>query len=176
MAVILIDATDELTSQDQRVLAQVMENRRPAVLAINKWDLIEKSTTTAGKYASRIKEKLAKFDFLPIIFISALSGQRVVRVLPLVDQVHEQNHRRIGTNELNDFLQKCLSRKKPPAKMGRYIQFKYVTQSEVAPPTFVFFVNRPEMVDKTYISFLTNQLRAEYGFEGVPIRIKCRRK
>ncbi len=176
VAVVLVDAVDGFTSQDQRVLAQVMETRRPAVLAINKWDLIEKDTFTADKFSETIKDSMAKYAFVPLIYISALTGQRLNKVMDLVQVVHAEHNKRIPTSQLNDLLQKAFGRRKPPAKQGKYIQFNYVTQSEVAPPTFVFFVNRPQMVDKSYMSYLANQLRAEFGFQGSPIRLKCRKK
>ncbi len=176
VAIILIDAKDGFTSQDQRVLAQVMESRRPGVLAVNKWDLIEKDTHTADKMSVTIRDSLAKFSFVPLIYVSALTGQRVAKVLDSVKLVHAEHHKKISTSKLNDFLQGAFGRRKPPAKQGKYIQFKYVTQTEVAPPTFVFFTNRPTMVDKSYLKYLGNQLRAEFGFQGSPIRLKCRRK
>ncbi|MCD6249359.1 MAG: ribosome biogenesis GTPase Der [candidate division Zixibacteria bacterium] len=176
VAVVLVDAVDGFTSQDQRVLAQVMETRRPAVLAINKWDLIEKDTYTADKFSEEIKESLAKYAFVPLIYISALTGKRLAKVMELVQLVHAEHNKRIPTSQLNDLLQKAFGRRKPPAKQGKYIQFNYVTQTEVAPPTFIFFSNRPQMVDKSYLNYLANQLRAEFGFHGSPIRLKCRRK
>ncbi len=176
VAVIMVDAAAGLSAQDQRILGQVLEARRAAVLAINKWDLIEKDSLTADRFTVALKERLAHFAFLPVIYISALSGQRVTKVMSLVDRANAEHHRRIPTAKLNDFLQRVFERRKPPAVQGKYIQFKYVTQSEVAPPTFVFFVNRPELVRKSYMHYLSNQLREEFGFEGSPIRLKCRRK
>lgn len=176
IAVVLIDAQDGITSQDQRVLTQVMEARRGGIIAINKWDLIEKDSKTADEFTKESKRKLAKFAFLPIIYISALTGQRVTKVLSLVNRVYEEHNKTIPTSKLNETLQKAFERRKPPAKLGKLIQFKYVTQTETSPPTFMFFVNRPQLVDKSYLSYLSNQLRAEYGFEGSPIRLKCRRK
>lgn len=176
VAVVLVDAEDGFTSQDQRVLAQVMETRRPAVLAINKWDLIEKDTFTAAKFSEKIKDAMARYAFVPLIYISALTGQRLNKVMDLVQVVHAEHNKRIPTSQLNDLLQKAFGRRKPPAKQGKYIQFNYVTQSEVAPPTFIFFVNRPELVDKSYMNYLANQLRAEFGYQGSPIRLKCRKK
>jgi len=176
VALVMVDAAAGLSAQDQRILGQVLEARRAAVLVINKWDLIEKDSLTADRFTAALNERLAHFAFLPIIFISALHGQRVTKVMSLVDRVHAEHHRRIPTSKLNDFLEKAFQRRKPPAVQGKYIQFKYVTQSEVAPPTFVFFVNRPELVRKSYMHYLTNRLRDEFGFEGSPIRLKCRRK
>ena len=176
VAVILVDAEAGLSVQDQRVIDQVMENRRAAVLAINKWDLIEKDSMTAMRFERDIKDRLARFSFLPVIFISALTGQRVVKVLDLVDEVDEQNRRRISTSALNEWLARVFAMRKPPARRHKYIQMKYITQSEISPPTFIIFSNYPQLIDKAYISYLANQLRASFGFEGVPIRLKFRRK
>lgn len=176
VAIVLIDAQDGFTAQDQRILGSVIEARRPVVMAVNKWDLIEKDHMTADHMAAAIKEGMGLYSFVPLIFVSALSGQRLAKVLSIVDKVHEQHNRRIATADLNSFLQKAFAHQKPPARQGKFIQFKYVTQSEVAPPTFVFFVNHPQLVDKSYLQYLSNQLRSEFGFEGSPIRLKCRRK
>lgn len=176
VAVVIIDAVDAVTSQDQRILAQVLENRRAAVLVVNKWDLIEKDGRTADQFSRSIKEVLAQYAYLPIIYVSALSGQRVRKVLELVLTVYTEHSREIPTSELNDFLQSAVSRLHPPARRGKFLQLKYVTQTETKPPTFVFFVNHPQLLDKTYIYYLTNRLRDEFGFSGVPIRLKFRKK
>ena len=176
VAVVLVDATDGFTSQDQRILARVLEKRRPAVLAVNKWDLIEKDTHTADRFSVIIKEALARFSFVPLMYVSALTGQRIAKVLEQVRKVHAEHNKKIPTSQLNELLGRAFARRKPPAKQGKYIQFKYVTQTEVAPPTFVFFTNHPRLVDKSYLNYLANQLRAEFGFEGTPIRLKCQRK
>ncbi len=176
IAVVLMDATDGLTAGDMRVLGDVIEARRGVILAVNKWDLIEKDDKTADTYTAQLRELLGPMAFVPIMFISAKTGQRVSKVLSSIDTVHERFHSRIATSELNTFLQEVYGRRKPPAKQGKFIQFKYMTQSETSPPTFVFFVNQPELIDKGYIAYLSNQLRSKYGFEGVPIRLKFRRK
>jgi len=176
VAVVMIDATSGVTAQDQRVLDQVLTVRRAAVLAINKWDLVEKDSKTADNYTREINDILARHSFLPVIYISALTGQRVSKVMALVKEVYDESHKRISTSELNRWMEQALGRRRPPAKQGKYIKFNYVTQTEVAPPTFVFFLNRPKMVDKTYVAYLTNRLREEFGFKGVPIRLKFKRK
>ncbi|HOP06948.1 MAG TPA: ribosome biogenesis GTPase Der [candidate division Zixibacteria bacterium] len=175
VAIVLIDAKDGVTAQDQKVLEQVVTARRPAVLAVNKWDLIEKDSNTADGFTREITDVLARVAFLPVIYISALTGQRVPKVLTLVRQVYEENRKRISTPDLNEFLERTIERKHPPARRGKYIKIRYLTQSEIEPPTFVFFVNHPELIDKSYIGYLTNQLRQTYGFAGVPIRLKFRR-
>lgn len=176
VAVVLVDAVEGLTSQDQRILEQVFANRRAAVLAVNKWDLVEKDPATADRYTKAINAILAKFAHLPVIYVSALTGQRTAKVMSLVAQVYAEARKRIPTAELNEFLQKVLKRKRPPARQGKYIKINYVAQTEVAPPTFVFFTNQPKLIDKSYIGYLSNQIRREYGFEGVPFRVKFRKK
>lgn len=172
VAVVVVDATMGITSQDQRILAEVFENRRAAILAVNKWDLIEKDAKTADQFTAAIKALLAQQSFLPIIYLSALTGLRVFRVLEMVVDVFEQFHRRIGTSELNDFLQRVYGLRKPPARQGKHIQLKFLTQGETAPPSFVFFSNQPALIDKAYVHYLENQLRETFGFSGVPIRLK----
>jgi len=176
VAVVLVDASAGVTMQDQHVLQQVMDNRRPAILTVNKWDLMEKDSSTADKYTREINDTLAKYSFLPVIYISALSGQRVPKVMELVKNVHGENNKRISTAELNEFLQETIARKHPPSKQGKHIKINYVTQSEVAPPTFLFFSNHPKLIAKSYISYLSNRIRQRFGFEGVPIRLKFRKK
>ena len=176
IAVLLIDAVDGVTAQDQHILSDVLENRRGAVLAVNKWDLVEKTEKTADEYLVRVKETLAQDAFVPILFISAMTGQRVSKVLSTVDRVYEQNQRKLSTAELNRFLAEVYGRRKPPSRLGKFIHIKYLTQTDVAPPTFIFFSSHPELIEKSYLQYLENQLREEFGFEGVPIRIKLRRK
>ncbi len=176
VALILIDAGDKLSSQDQRILDKVISMRRPAIIAINKWDLIEKDTHTADAFSREIKDIISMYSYLPLIYISAKTGQRLGKVISLLKEVYEENNRRIQTPELNDFLERVTNRTHPPAKKGKYIRFYYLTQSEVGPPTFIFFSNFPELVDKAYINYLSNQLRKEFGFQGVPIRLKFKKR
>lgn len=176
VALVLIDATDKVSSQDQRILDKVVSMRCPAIIAVNKWDLIEKDTSTADEFTRDIKDIISMYSYLPLIYISAKTGQRLGKVISLLKQTHEENHRRIPTPELNDFLERATDRTHPPAKKGKYIRFYYLTQSEVAPPTFIFFSNFPELVDKAYINYLSNQLRKEFGYQGVPIRLKFKKR
>ncbi len=176
IAIVLIDAAAGLTVQDMKVIDEVLTHRRSAVLAVNKWDLIEKDSATADRMAKEIKEQLARMSFLPLMFVSALSGQRVLKVLDTVDDVYNEMHRRIDTSALNTFLEKIVARKHPPARQGKYIKLNYMTQTEIAPPTFIIFSNNPTMIDKSYIAYISNQIRHEYGFVGVPFRLKFKRK
>ncbi len=176
VAIVLVDAYEGVTSQDQRILEQVLSSRRAAVLAVNKWDLIEKDEKTADKFTRAINKVLARLSFLPVIYVSALTGQRLSKVLELVSQVYDESQKRISTPDLNKFLQNAVSRRQPPAKGGKHIKMNYITQTEIAPPTFQIFCNHPSLVDKSYISYINNQLRDKFGFSGVPIRLKFKRK
>ena len=176
VALILVDAAEKVTSQDQRVLDKVVSMRKPALLAVNKWDLIEKDTHTADEFTVAINDAISKYAYLPIIYISALTGQRLGKVITLLSEIHEENHKRISTPELNKFLDHVTTKTRPPARRGKYIRFYYLTQSEVAPPTFIFFSNYPELIDKAYISYLSNQIHQEFGFKGIPVRLKFRKK
>ena len=173
IAIVLADSQG-ITTQDQRILTQVLDARRAAILVVNKWDLIEKDNKTADEFTKALQERLARLAFVPIIFISALTGQRVQKVLTLAQKVYEQHQRHIETSELNDFLREAFGRRKPPAAQGKHIQFKYVTQTDTAPPSFVFFTTHPTLIDRSYLVYLENQLRERFGFEGVPIRIRCK--
>jgi GTP-binding protein len=173
VAIVLVDSQG-VTTQDQRILTQVLDMRRGAILAVNKWDLIEKDNHTASEFTKTLQERLASASFVPIVFISALTGQRVQKVLGMAKEVYEQHTRKIDTPELNEFLRVAFARRKPPAVQGKFIQFKYVTQTDTSPPSFVFFTTHPTLIDKGYLAYLENQLRAEFGFSGVPIRIRCR--
>ena len=173
VAIVLADSQG-ITTQDQRILTQVLDARRAAILVVNKWDLIEKDNKTADEFTKALQERLARLAFVPIIFISALTGQRVQKVLTLAQKVYEQHQRHIETSELNDFLREAFGRRKPPAAQGKHIQFKYVTQTDTAPPSFVFFTTHPTLIDRSYLVYLENQLRERFGFDGVPIRIRCK--
>lgn len=176
VAVQLIDAVDGMTTQDQKILSQIFERRRAAVLVVNKWDLVEKDSKTADEFSKAIQEIIAQYDFLPIIFISAKTGQRVEKVLTLVTEVYLEHYKRLSTPVLNDFLSEVTAMRQPPARQGKMIKFSYMTQSEVAPPTFVFFCTHPRLLDPAYARFLSNQLRERFGFRGVPIRLKFQKK
>jgi GTP-binding protein len=176
VAVILIDATEGVLAQDLRIMEKVISRRRPATLAVNKWDLVEKEPIAVEQFGKVLGQTLSRFTRMPMTYVSALTGQRITKVLSAVQKVYGENQRRLGTPELNDFVQRVVARKHPPARKGKYLRLYYVTQSEVAPPTFVFFSNYPDLIDKSYISYLNNQLRDHFGFDGVPIRLKFRKK
>ncbi len=176
VAVLLVDAVEGLTSQDRRILEQIIDKRRGAVLAVNKWDLVEKDASTADRFTRAVNEFLAKYAYLPVTYISALTGQRASKVVARVREVFAEYRRRVPTAQLNDFLRKALEHRRPPARQGKHIKINYAVQTEVSPPTFVFFSNRPELIDRSYIAYLSNRIRREFGFLGVPFRMKFQKK
>ena len=176
VAIVLIDAVEGVTTQDLRILDQVLTNRRSVVIAANKWDLIEKDSKTADEFTVEIKDVLANHAYAPLIYISALSGQRLEKTIKIATEVYHNSCQRVTTSQLNEFLEDVVRRKHPPARNGKYIKLLYATQTESQPPTFVFFSNLPKLIDKSYISYISNQLRQKFSFEGVPIRLKFRKK
>ena len=176
IAIVLVDAVDGLTEQDAHVAGHAVDSGCGVILAVNKWDAIEKDDKTAGAVARVLHEELGFLKHAPVIQISALTGQRVDRLFELVGRVYEQYCREMETRELNEFLKRATTHLSPPVQSGRQLKIKYVTQTGTRPPTFAFFVNDPKLVHFSYERYLANQLRREYGFEGVPVRLRFRRK
>jgi len=176
VAMVLVDATEGLAVQDLKVIEDAIEARRAIVMAVNKWDLVEKDDKTADIFTSQIKNFAKTISYLPVIYISALTGQRVTKTISMVDHVYENWGRRIPTPELNSFLEEIVGKQPPAAVQGKYIKLFYVTQADINPPTFVFFCNYPKSLQKSYLRYIENQLRSRYDFEGIPIRIKFRKK
>lgn len=176
IAVVLVDASEGLSVQDLKVIEDAVEARRGIVLAVNKWDLVEKDTHTADIFAGQVKTFLGVHGHIPQIYISALSGKRVAKTLTLIDTVYENWNRRIPTSELNDFRENMVAKQPPAAVRGKYINIYYVTQSEAAPPTFTFFCNYPQLLQKSYLRYIDNRLRESYDFAGVPFRIKFKKR
>ncbi len=176
VAVVLLDGQSGLEHQDLRIVETALERRRPVVLAVNKWDLVEKDERTASRYEQSIRERLRIYDYLPIVFISALTGQRVTRVLELATQVDAEQNRRIPTRELNQALERDLRAYPPQSKSGKEIKIKYITQVKVKPPVFAFFCNDPTLVEQSYRRYLENRLREHFSFSGVPILLSFKKK
>jgi GTP-binding protein len=179
IAVILLDAHEGLNFQELKIIEEVGENRRGMVLAINKWDIFEKDERSSEIYSRQIKEAAPTYSYIPTVFISAvfisaLRGKRVRKTMELVDRVYHEFNKRIATSALNDFLESAVSRQPPPAAYGKWIKLYYMTQPDTAPPTFVIFSNYPKLIQEPYIRYLTNRMREQFGFEGVPIRIKLK--
>lgn len=176
IAVILIDATEGITSQDKKVLDEVVKLNKGIILAINKWDLIEKDTKTAQEFELRIKDEIPFINFIPIIFISALTQQRVFKVIEIAKSVFEERNKQVKTAELNSYFEPILKETTPAAVGGKEIKIKYVTQIKVKPPVFAFFCNHPQLIKPNYHAFLEKKIREQFGFFGVPLTIVFRRK
>ena len=172
----VIDAERGFESQDQRIFHIADRNRKGIVILVNKWDLLDKSTETAKKVEQEIKEKIAPFTNVPIVFVSALEKQRLLKGLEIAIQVHKNRSQKIATSVLNNVLLPLIDHIPPPAIKGKYIRIKYCTQLPTATPTFVFFANLPQYIKAPYKRYLENKLREHFDFSGVPIQIYFRKK
>ncbi|MDQ4075411.1 MAG: ribosome biogenesis GTPase Der [Chloroflexota bacterium] len=150
VALLLIDATEGVTAQDTHVAGYILDNYKSVVVLVNKWDLVVKDTYTMAEYEAEVRQRLNFLPYVPVLFISALTGQRVSKVLEMVRLVYEERHKRIPTSELNRLMSEITTAHAPPSKGSRKLRFRFATQAEVAPPTFIFFVNHPDLVDFSY--------------------------
>ncbi|OQY26107.1 MAG: ribosome biogenesis GTPase Der [Candidatus Cloacimonetes bacterium 4572_55] len=171
VSILMIDAESGILSQDVRIARMTADQRVGAMIAVNKWDLVKKDTHTAKKFVESINEKMPFLTYAPVLFISALTGQRISKIYDQVDGVKEQLNRRISTGEFNKFLEPTIKKNYPPASHGKHIKIFYGAQRGVNPPTFVFFSNYPEYLPKNYLRYLENQIRSQFGFSGAPFRM-----
>lgn len=171
VCILIIDATEGPTEQDTKIAGHIQEEGKACLIAVNKWDLIDKNTKTAYEYTRSIREKLTFIDYAPIVFISAKTGQRVNKVLEKVDNVYQQACQRITTGMLNEVLGEAVLLNQPPSDKGKRLKIFYVTQVSVKPPTMVLFVNDRELMHFSYLRYLENQFRDAFGFEGTPLRL-----
>lgn len=176
VALMLIDAVEGVTEQDKKIAGYAHEAGKGIILVVNKWDLIPKDEKTINKFEKTIRDELAFMQYAPTMFISALTGQRVAKIMELVDFVAEQNATRVTTATLNSLLREWVHLNPPPSDKGRHLKIRYLTQVGVKPPTFIFFVNDQELMHFSYKRYLENQLRKHFGFEGTPIRFILRQK
>ena len=176
VCVLMIDATSGMESQDMSIFNLIQKNRRACVLVVNKWDLFEKESNTLRDYEKALKQKLAPFDDIPVIFTSVTRKQRIMDVLEAVQAVFDNYSRKIPTARLNDTLLPIIEETPPPAWKGKYVKIKYVTQLPTRFPSFAFFCNLPQYVKDPYKRFLENQLRQNFDFCGCPIQIYIRQK
>jgi GTP-binding protein len=175
VCVLLVDATEgELTHQDVRIAELAWEAGAAVVLAVNKWDLVDKETATAPRFEKQVRERFPFLAWVPIVFVSALTGQRARKVLDLVLAVHDERVRRIDTHEVNEVLEALVRRQPPPHHRGRPVKLKYGTQVATSPPTFALFANYPSAVPDHYIRYLQNGFRARWPFTGSPLRLRIR--
>jgi GTP-binding protein len=176
VALVLIDATQGIENQDAKIVNEVIEARKGCVIVVNKWDLIEKDTMTAANFEKRLRETFRTFDYVPIVFISALTHQRHTKPVEIALKVWEDRKKRLSTSALNDELLKEIEATPPPNVRGHDLRINYITQVKTEPPVFAFFSNFPDEIPEHYKRFLERVLRKHYGFDGVPVSFIFRRK
>ncbi|MFC0470303.1 ribosome biogenesis GTPase Der [Halalkalibacter kiskunsagensis] len=176
VVLVVINAEEGLIEQDKKIAGYAHEAGRAVILVVNKWDAVEKDDKTMKNFEQKLREELLFLTYAPILFVSAKTKQRLHQVLPMVKRVSENHHLRVATNVLNDMIMDAVAMNPTPTDKGKRLKINYVTQVAVEPPTFVFFVNEPELMHFSYERFLENRLRATFDFEGTPIKIFARKK
>ena len=176
VVIIVIDAERGMEAQDVNLISLAERQGKGMVIMVNKWDLIEKDSKTSEKFKKDIQEKLAPIDYIPIIFASVLTKQRIFQVIEKTVQVFENKTKKVPTSKINDLLLPEIGRNPPPSMKGKHIQIKYITQVNARFPSFVFFCNMPQYIQRSYERFLENKLREHFDFEGVPVRLIFRKK
>lgn len=174
VAILLLDATQGVTNQDSHIAGMLVQEAAGVALLVNKWDAVEKDTFTMADYSAEVRRELNFLPYAPLLFISAKTGQRVNKIMPLVMEVNEARYKRVPTGRLNRLMREALAKHPPPSKAGVRVKFFYVTQAETVPPTFVFFVNKPKWVHFSYQRYLENHIRSHESFLGTPIRLVFR--
>jgi GTP-binding protein len=176
VALVLIDGFEGLTEQDARIAEFAEESGRAMILVVNKWDLVQKETRTMEEYKERIRREVKTLDYVPILFISALTGQRASRIFQVINEVVAEYRKRITTGELNTWLREAVQSYPPPAFHNRPVKLLFISQVSVAPPTFVLFVNEPMGLGESYQRYLLRRLREKHGFAGTPLRLFLKRR
>ena len=176
VALILMDGFEGLTEQDVRIAEFAAESGRAIVLVVNKWDRVEKDTSTMEHYQERIRAEMKTLDYIPILFISALKGQRVSKIFAAIEEVSAEHRKRIPTAELNRWLKDAVQNHPPPPYRNRPVKLYYISQVAVSPPTFALFTNEPRGIDESYQRYLTRHLRENYSFTGAPLRLLFRQR
>lgn len=176
VCVLMLDATELLTDQDKRVAGLIYEERKPIIIAVNKWDLIEKNNNSVKEFTELVKADLSFLDYAPIVTLSALTGKRTINILEQARFINEEYHKKITTGLLNQILAEIIAQNPVPTRKGRAVKINYATQVSQAPPKFVFFSNNPDLIHFSYQRYIENKLREYFGFEGCPIDIVFNRK
>jgi GTP-binding protein len=176
VAILLIDAVQGLADQEKKIFSELAEAKKGIVIGVNKWDLIEKDTHTARNFERDLIENVRDFSYLPIHFISAKTRQRVTKLLDTAIAVWHERKRTVTTSELNRFLQAAIEQNHPPAMGSKWIKINYMTQTHSAPPVFTFFTNEPKGIKANYRNYLENRFREQFGFVGVPLTFRFRKK
>jgi GTPase len=176
ICILVIDAVEGLHNQDLKIAALAWETGRGIIIVVNKWDLAEKETNSAYKFTTEAGEKAPFLKFVPFIFTSAITGQRVTKILDTILQVESERNKRISTSQVNSKLEELIARRQPPQAAGREVKLNYATQVETTPPMIAVFGNNPDLVQEHYIRYLHNGFREAWGFTGSPLRVVMRRK
>ena len=177
VCVLVIDATEGVTDQDAKIAGEAHESGKGVIILVNKWDAMEKETGTLENYKKTIREKLSYLAYAPILFVSALTGQRIDKLFPLINSVNENNSKRVSTSMLNDVIREAITAVQPPSDKGRRLKIYYATQAYIRPPTFVIFCNSAKLFHFSYQRYLINNIRDNFGgLEGTPVRLIIREK
>ena len=177
VCILVLDATEELHRQDLSVLRQADEHKKGMVIAVNKWDLVPKDGGTMDQFTKYLRQYLGTLDHVPLVYVSAVTGQRVYDLLDTALEVAEKRRQRVQTSDLNDVVQAALKQKHPPStSSGAFVKIKYATQVRTAPPVFVFFANHPEGVRESYRRYLEGEIREAFGYDGVPLTLVFKEK
>jgi len=176
VCILVIDANEGITEQDEKIAGIAHEAGKATIVVVNKWDLIDKDNDTTNTFTKKVYNALSYMTYAPLLFISALTGQRVNKLFEQINYVHNQTSMRISTGMLNDVLSDAVSRVQPPSDKGRHLKVYYMTQVSVAPPTFVIFANSVELFHFSYQRYIENCLRNTFGFRGTPIRLVIRQR
>ncbi len=176
VCLILIDAVEGFTEQDSKVAGYAHEQGKASIVVVNKWDLIEKDNNTMNEYMTKLQNDFSFMSYVPFIFISAKTGQRVHKLYEMIDMVYQQNQMRVSTGKLNDVLAYATTRVQPPSDKGRRLKIYYITQPSTKPPTFVIFVNRADLFHFSYQRYIENQIRTSFGLTGTPVRFIVRER
>ena len=176
VCLLMIDAVDGITEQDEKIAGIAHEAGKACIVVVNKWDIIEKDNSTVKEFNTKIRTALAYMPYAPIIYVSALTGQRCAHIYDMINEVYAESNKRITTGTLNDLLNDATNRVQPPSDKGKRLKIYYMTQTSVAPPTFVIFCNSEELFHFSYRRYIENCIRDAFGFNGTPIRIVVRQK
>ena len=176
VCVIMIDATEGFTEQDSKVAGIALEQGKACIIAVNKWDAVEKDGKTMKEFRDKLAVDFSFMSYAPVIFISAQTGLRIAKLYEMIVFVHSQNSMRISTGKLNEVLSIATARVQPPTDKGKRLKIYYMTQASTRPPTFVFFVNNKELFHFSYQRYLENQIRDIFGLDGTPVRFMIRER
>lgn len=176
VCLLMLDGQEGLTEQDKRIAGIAAEELKPIIIVVNKWDLVDKNTNTMEKMRESLLAELPFLSYVPVEFVSALTGQRTTKLLEIADQIFEEYNKRVSTGILNSVLKEIVMMNNPPTRKGRVVKINYATQVSVAPPRFVLFCNYPELIHFSYARYVENKFREAFGFEGSPILISFEKK